>query len=38
MVTDYISSSQKMCKKRLYSLVWLLLSASAVITLLGGLD
>lgn len=38
MVTDHISSSQKMCRKWLYSLVWLLLSASAVITFLGGLD
>lgn len=33
MVTDHISSIQKMCKKWLYSLVWRLLSASAVITL-----
>lgn len=38
MATDYISNSQKMCKEGLYSLVWLLVSASALITLLGGLD
>lgn len=38
MVTDHISSSQKICKKWLYGPVWLLFSASAAIALLGGLD
>lgn len=33
MVTDYISSSQKMCEEGLHSLPWLLISASDLTTL-----